>query len=90
MGALRADGGSVGLGSRQALGQDVHRVAYLLFGMMGRDEEARAHMKKVLEYDPRFNIEDRRKRNLFKDQALNERELDAHRKAGAPEHPPSK
>jgi hypothetical protein len=42
-------------------------------------------MQKVLEYDPGFNIEDRRKQNLYKDQALNERELAAHRKAGAPE-----
>ena len=62
----------------------------MLYSDMGRDEEARAHMKKVLEYDPRFNIEDRRKQNLFKDQALSERELDAHRKAGAPEHLPAK
>jgi TolB-like protein/class 3 adenylate cyclase/Tfp pilus assembly protein PilF len=57
---------------------------------LGRDEEARAHMQKVLEHDPRFNIEDRRKQNLYKDQAMNERELAAHRKAGAPEHPASK
>ena len=56
---------------------------------LGRDEEARAHMKKVLEHDPSFNIEDRRKQNLYKDQAMNERELAAHRKAGAPEHPPT-
>ena len=54
---------------------------------LGRDEEARAHMQKLLEHDPSFNIEDRRKQNLYKNQAMNERELAAHRKAGAPEHP---
>jgi TolB-like protein/Tfp pilus assembly protein PilF len=73
-------------------GQVSPKWPHLLLSMvlieLGRDQEARAHMKKVLEYDPYFNIEDRRKQNLYKDPAQNERELAAHRKAGAPEHPP--
>lgn len=61
----------------------------MVYAELGRIEEARAYMQKVLEHDPRFNIDSRRKQNLYKDQTMNERELDAHRKAGAPEHPPS-
>ena len=56
---------------------------------LGRADEARFHMQKLLEHDPRFNIEDRRKRNLYRDQAMNEREMAALLKARAPEHPPS-
>jgi TolB-like protein/class 3 adenylate cyclase/Tfp pilus assembly protein PilF len=66
-----------------------HLYLSMVYVELGRDEEARSHMQKVLEHDPNFNIEGRRKQNLFKDQALNERELAAHRKAGAPERPPS-
>ena len=62
----------------------------MIYVELGQIEEARAYMEKVLENDPRFNIKDRRTRNLYKDQTLNERELAAHRKAGAPEQPPSK
>jgi hypothetical protein len=47
-------------------------------------------MEKLLEYYPDFNLEDRRKALHFKDQALIEREINGLRKAGAPEHPPSK
>ena len=57
---------------------------------LGQIEEARVYMETVLENDPRFNIEIRRKQNLYKSQTLNEREFAAHRKAGAPEQPSSK
>jgi hypothetical protein len=67
-----------------------HLYLSMVYVELGRDKEARFHMQKVLEYDPSFNIEDRRKQNLYKDQALNERELAAHSKAGAPEHPRSR
>ena len=45
--------------------------------------------KKVLEVWPRFNLEGRRRTLFFKDPAASEREIEALRKAGAPEHPPS-
>jgi TolB-like protein/Tfp pilus assembly protein PilF len=66
-----------------------HLYLSMVYVELGQYKEARSHMKKVLEYDPHFSIQGRRKQNLYKDQAMNERELDAHRKAGAPEHPPS-
>jgi TolB-like protein/class 3 adenylate cyclase/Tfp pilus assembly protein PilF len=66
-----------------------HLYLSMLYVELGQNEKARSHMKKVLEYDPSFNIEHRRKQNLFKDQTMNERELAAHRIAGAPEHPSS-
>ena len=61
----------------------------MVYSEFGRDEEARAHLNKVLEYDPGFNIEQRRNAIFCKDQANTEREIEALRKAGAPEHPPS-
>jgi hypothetical protein len=57
---------------------------------LGRIEEARFHMQTVLEHDPKFNFESRRKQNMYKNLAMNEREIAALSKAGAPEHPPSK
>jgi TolB-like protein/class 3 adenylate cyclase/Tfp pilus assembly protein PilF len=59
------------------------------YAELGRAEEARAQMKKVLEYYPRFNLEERRRALFFKDPAATEREIEALRKAEAPEHPPS-
>jgi tetratricopeptide (TPR) repeat protein len=56
---------------------------------LGRIEEARFHMQTVLEHDPKFNFESRRKQNMYKNLAMNEREIAALSKAGAPEHPPS-
>jgi hypothetical protein len=53
------------------------------------DKDARAHMKRVLESYPRYNLEERRKTIFFKNPANTEREIEALRKAGAPEHPPS-
>ncbi|MDJ0987382.1 MAG: tetratricopeptide repeat protein [Desulfobacterales bacterium] len=67
-----------------------HLHLAMVYGELGREAEARAHMEKLLEYWPKFNLEDRRKSLHFKDPTLIERELNALRKAGAPEHPPSK
>ena len=64
-----------------------HLCLSMVYIELGRDQEARAHMQKVLEYDPNFNLEDRRKILRYKNPAMLERELAAHRKAGAPEHP---
>jgi TolB-like protein/class 3 adenylate cyclase/Tfp pilus assembly protein PilF len=66
-----------------------HLHLAMVYSELGRDEEARAHIKKVLEFYPRFNLEDRRRALFFKDPADSEREIEALRKAGAPEHPPS-
>ena len=66
-----------------------HLHLAMVYSELGRDEEARAHMKKVLEFYPRFNLEGRRRALFFKDPANSEREIEALRKAGAPEHTPS-
>jgi tetratricopeptide (TPR) repeat protein len=66
-----------------------HLHLAMVYSELGRDEDALAHMKKVLEYYPRFNLEERRGAIFFKDPANTEREIEALRKAGAPEHPPS-
>ena len=56
----------------------------------GRDDEAQKYMKKVLEISPNFNLEARRRTLFYKNPAYADREINALRKAGAPEHPPSK
>ena len=74
------------------LGQNP-RIAYLHLAMVyseaGRDEEAREYMKKLLESWPSFNLEARRRSLHFKDPTINEREIAALRKAGAPEKAPA-
>jgi len=66
-----------------------HLLLSAVYIELGRDEETRAHMQKVLEYNPRYNIESLRKALKRYDQAILERELAAFLKAGLPEHPPS-
>jgi TolB-like protein/class 3 adenylate cyclase/Tfp pilus assembly protein PilF len=66
-----------------------HMQLAKVYAELGQYEKARLHMQKVLELDPNFNIQARRKENFYKDPAVTEREMDALRKAGAPEHPPS-
>jgi adenylate cyclase len=66
-----------------------HLHIAMVYSEIGRDEEARTHMKKLLEFYPKFNLEGRRRQLFFKDPANTEREIEALRKAGAPEHPPS-
>ena len=60
----------------------------MVYSELDRNEEAHANMKKVLEFSPKFNLEGRRRSLNFKDPADSEREIEALRKAGAPEHPP--
>jgi TolB-like protein/Tfp pilus assembly protein PilF len=55
----------------------------------GQIEEARFHMQKVLEYDPKFNLTDRQKQIYYKEQSFTEKVISDLRKAGAPEQPPS-
>lgn len=63
-----------------------------IYAETNREEEAHAYMQKVLEIDPKFSLEDRRKQlqDQYKDTAMIERLIAAHRKAGAPEKRPSK
>ena len=60
-----------------------------VYAELGQYEKARSHMQIVLEHDHKFNLESRRKANPYKNSADNDREIEALRKAGAPEHPPS-
>lgn len=66
-----------------------HLHLSMVYSELGNDEEARTHMKKVLEFYPRFNLEERRNALFFEDTANADREIEALRKAGAPEHPPT-
>jgi adenylate cyclase len=60
-----------------------------VYSELGQYEKARSHMQIVLEHDPKFNIQDRSKLHPYKFPAMHDREIEALRKAGAPERPPS-
>jgi len=66
-----------------------HIYLAMTYSNMGRDEDAQYHVKKILEYSPKFNLEDRRRVSLFKTKEDTDREIEALRKAGAPETAPS-
>jgi adenylate cyclase len=66
-----------------------HSYLAMAYSANGQMEQARHHMQKVLEYDPKFDLDDRRKQFYYKDPAVNEKAMDDLRKAGAPEQPPS-
>jgi TolB-like protein/Tfp pilus assembly protein PilF len=66
-----------------------HLHIAMVYSELGREKEAREHMKKLLESHPKFNLKDRRNQIFFVDPANTEREIEALRKAGAPERPPS-
>ena len=66
-----------------------HTHLSMVYGESGQEDMARLHMNKVLELNPKFNLEARRRTFYFEDPAYGEKELSALRKAGAPEHPPS-
>jgi adenylate cyclase len=88
--AIRAQKKAIKLGQRVPSNPRwPHLHLAMNYAELGRAEEARAQMKKVLEYYPRFNLEERRRTLFFKDPAETEREIEALRKAGAPEKPPS-
>ena len=67
-----------------------HIYLAMVYGKLGREKEAREHMEKVLEINPRFNLEARRRVSLFKNKEDTDREIEALRKACAPEKPPAK
>lgn len=64
---------------------DAHIFLAACYSSMGRDAEARAAAKKVLDINPKFSIESKAKRLLFKNEADIERVVAALRKAGLPE-----
>ena len=66
-----------------------HVYLSMVYSKLGRDGEAQYHMEKVIEENPRFNLESRSKASRLSKEDT-DREIDALRKAGAPEHPPSK
>jgi adenylate cyclase len=55
---------------------------------LGREDEAKAYVKEVLEVEPNFSLERFQKVNLFKDPLQLNRTFEALRKAGLPEKPP--
>ena len=67
---------------------DAHVFLAACYSSMGRDAEARAAAKKVLDINPKFSIESKAKRLKFKNEADIERVVAALRKAGLPETPP--
>jgi hypothetical protein len=67
-----------------------HLYFAMVYGEIGQEKEARYHMEKILGYNPRFNLEARRKSLVYKNKEDADREIEGLRKAGAPEHPPSK
>ena len=58
------------------------------YSLMGRDVDARAEAAEVLRIDPKFTLESFSKGRLYKNPEDLEREIEALRKAGLPEHPP--
>ena len=56
---------------------------------LGQEEEARKHADEVLSLFPNFSLERTRRRSRFRNPADLERWIDALRKAGIPEKPPS-
>jgi adenylate cyclase len=67
---------------------DAHVYLAACYSSMGRNAEARAAAKKVLDINPKFSIESKAKRLYFRNEADIERVVAALRKAGLPETPP--
>jgi TolB-like protein/predicted Zn-dependent protease len=63
-------------------------ISSWIYQELGREEEARAHMANALKRKPDISLELIKVSSPYKDPALLQRELDALRKAGMPEHPP--
>ena len=60
------------------------------YSMVGRKEEARYHVAEGLKADPYWSLELEQQIYSYKNPADMERQLDALRKVGLPEHPPKK
>jgi hypothetical protein len=57
--------------------------------MMGRDKEAQAEAAEVLRINPRFSLEWYARTASNKDRSVVDKLVDAMRKAGLPDKPPS-
>ena len=60
------------------------------YSMFGREEEARYHVAEGLKTNPIWSLELEQQIYSYKNPADLERQLDALRKVGLPEHPPKK
>ncbi len=63
-------------------------ISSWIYQELDREEEARAYMAKALKMRPDWSLESIKVSSPYKDPAHLNRELDAYRKAGMPEHPP--
>ncbi|MCK4818616.1 hypothetical protein KA005_22790, partial [bacterium] len=73
---------------KDALPLSAHQGLAMTYVLLGKNEEAKAHGDEILKLDPKYSLERYAKRSQYKDRALLERDLEALRKAGVPEHPP--
>jgi adenylate cyclase len=64
---------------------EAHVLLAACYSSLGRDAEARAAAKKVLDINPKFSIESKKKRLYFRNEADKERVVAALSKAGLPE-----
>ncbi|UCH08820.1 MAG: tetratricopeptide repeat protein, partial [Deltaproteobacteria bacterium] len=55
---------------------------------LGREDEAKAYVKEILEVEPNFSLEQFQKGNFFKDSLQLKHTFEALRRAGIPERPP--
>jgi adenylate cyclase len=67
-----------------------HAWLAIVYSMLGREEEARYHVAEGLKIDPDWSLEMEQEFYSYKNPADMERQLDALRKVGLPEHPPKK
>ncbi|MFO7737009.1 MAG: tetratricopeptide repeat protein [Desulfatiglandaceae bacterium] len=65
-----------------------HLILTRAYSMAGRMEEARAGAAEILRINPKFSLESYSKTLNFKNQADDDRAIEALRKAGLPETPP--
>jgi TolB-like protein/cytochrome c-type biogenesis protein CcmH/NrfG len=62
-----------------------HRTLVVIYGELGRQEEARAEVAEMLRISPRASLEGQKERIPFKDQEVSEQYLKNLRRAGLPE-----
>ena len=60
------------------------------YSMLGREKEARLYVAEGLKIDPDWSLEMEQEIYSYKNPADLERQLEALRKVGLPEHPPKK
>jgi TolB-like protein len=73
---------------KMELGVEKEYILSWIYQELGREEEARVHMEKVLEIAPDLSLESIKISSPYMNPVHLKRELDAYRKAGMPEKPP--